>query len=167
MNRGYQFGVLRPDGRLASFTGVGAPTVYRGDRLPGELYGNVFVAEPAGNLISRITCGATTPASTPRGLSGPRVPHLHGRAFQARVSVLGADGTLYIVDIYRGIIQHKGYITAYLRDQIQSRGLEQPVAHGRIYRVMHDSMRRGPIRACRRLQARFLSERSSTERMVA
>ena len=35
VNRGYQFGVLRPDGRLASFTGVAAPTVYRGDRLPG------------------------------------------------------------------------------------------------------------------------------------
>ena len=54
------------------------------------------------------------------------------------------DGTLYIVDIYRGIIQHKGYITEYLRDQIESRGLEQPIAHGRIYRVMHDSTRRGP-----------------------
>src|SRR3546814_15866420 len=38
----------------SSFTGVAAPTVYRGDRLPGELDGNVFVAEPAGNLISRI-----------------------------------------------------------------------------------------------------------------
>ena len=28
--------------------------VYRGDRLPHELYGNVFVAEPAGNLVGRI-----------------------------------------------------------------------------------------------------------------
>ena len=48
------------------------------------------------------------------------------------------DGTLYVVDMYRGIIQHKGYITEYLRDQILSRKLEQPQGHGRIYRVVHD-----------------------------
>jgi glucose/arabinose dehydrogenase len=54
VNRGYQNGILRPDGRLAAFTAACAPTVYRGDRLPAELYGSVFVAEPAGNLVSRI-----------------------------------------------------------------------------------------------------------------
>ena len=52
VNRGYQEGVLRPDGRLARFTSVSAPTVYRGDRLPPDLSGNVFVVEPAANLVS-------------------------------------------------------------------------------------------------------------------
>ena len=28
--------------------------VYRGDRLPAELYGNVFVVDPTVNLVSRI-----------------------------------------------------------------------------------------------------------------
>ena len=32
------------------------------------------------------------------------------------------DGTLYVVDMYRGIIQHRGFITEYLRDQILSNG---------------------------------------------
>src|SRR3954470_6837841 len=41
VNRGYQDGILGPDGRLAHFTSVCSPTVYRGDRLPAELYGNV------------------------------------------------------------------------------------------------------------------------------
>jgi len=54
VNRGYQSGILREDGTLAHFTSACAPTVYRGDRLPAELYGNVFVAEPAANLVSRI-----------------------------------------------------------------------------------------------------------------
>ena len=54
VNRGYQEGVLRPDGRLARFTSVGAPTVYRGDRLPPDLSGNVFVVEPAANLVGRL-----------------------------------------------------------------------------------------------------------------
>ena len=31
VNRGYQAGILRPDGRLARFSAVCAPTVYRGD----------------------------------------------------------------------------------------------------------------------------------------
>ena len=53
-NRAYQFGIDRPDGTLSRFTSVCAPLIYRGDRLPAELYGNVFVAEPAANLVSRI-----------------------------------------------------------------------------------------------------------------
>jgi mono/diheme cytochrome c family protein len=44
--------------------------------------------------------------------------------------------------MYHGIIQHKGYITEYLRDQILSRKLEQPQGHGRIYRVVHETTRR-------------------------
>ena len=41
--------------------------------------------------------------------------------------------------IYRGVIQHHAYITEYLRDQIASRALEQPIGLGRIYRVVHDT----------------------------
>ena len=44
--------------------------------------------------------------------------------------------------MYHGIIQHKGYITEYLRDQILSRKLEQPQGHGRIYRIVHDTTKR-------------------------
>jgi len=145
VNRGYQFGVLGPDGRLASFTGVAAPTVYRGDRLPGALYGNVFVAEPAGNLISRIILRSDDAGVTAER-AYPKSEFLTSTDERFRPVYLSSapDGTLYIVDIYRGIIQHKGYITEYLRDQIVSRGLEQPTARGRIYRVMHDSTRRGP-----------------------
>jgi mono/diheme cytochrome c family protein len=52
------------------------------------------------------------------------------------------DGTLYIVDMYRGIIQQRADITEYLRDQILARKLEKPIGLGRIYRVMHDTTRR-------------------------
>jgi mono/diheme cytochrome c family protein len=145
VNRGYQFGVLGPDGRLASFTGVASPTVYRGDRLPGELYGNVFVAEPAGNLIGRIVLRSDEAGvRAERAYAGREFLTSTDERFRPVYLSSAPDGTLYIVDIYRGIIQHKGYITEYLRDQILSRGLEQPIAHGRIYRVMHDSTRRGP-----------------------
>ena len=51
------------------------------------------------------------------------------------------DGTLYLVDMYHGIIQHRDYITEYLRDQILSRKLDGPSGHGRIYRIVHETTR--------------------------
>jgi mono/diheme cytochrome c family protein len=53
------------------------------------------------------------------------------------------DGTLYVVDMYRGIIQHRAYITGYLEQKIRERGMEQPIGLGRIYRIVHTSTRRG------------------------
>src|SRR5699024_4816667 len=47
------------------------------------------------------------------------------------------DGTLYIVDMYRGIIQHQTYMTSYLKSKIKLRGLEKPLGFGRIYRIVH------------------------------
>jgi hypothetical protein len=56
------------------------------------------------------------------------------------------DGTLYVVDMYRGIIEHRISITEYLRDQIAARALQQPTGYGRIYRVVHDTSRRDTAR---------------------
>ena len=143
VNRGYQTGILRPDGRLTRFTSVCAPTVYRGDRLPKELYGNVFVAEPAANLVSRIIVSDDGTTLTAKK-AYPDAEFLASTDERFRPVYLSSapDGTLYIVDTYHGIIQHKGFITEYLRDQIVSRKLDQPQGHGRIWRVVHDATRR-------------------------
>src|SRR5205823_1512584 len=145
VNRGYQAGVLRDDGTLAHFTSACAPTVFRGDRLPADLYGNVLVAEPAANLVSRIV--VSDDGSTLRGKKAyARSEFITSSDERFRPVYLSSapDGTLYVADIYRGIIQHRGFITEYLRDQILSRSLEQPIGLGRIWRVVHDSTRRGP-----------------------
>jgi mono/diheme cytochrome c family protein/HEAT repeat protein len=145
VNRGYQDGVLRPDKTLAAFTAVGAPTFYRGDRLPSELYGNVFMAEPAGNLVSRIL--VSDDGTMLRGKKayerGEFIASTDERFRPVNLSS-APDGTLYVVDMYHGIIQHKGYITEYLRDQILARRLDRPQGHGRIYRVVHTTTKRGP-----------------------
>ena len=52
------------------------------------------------------------------------------------------DGTLYIVDMYRGVIQQRADITEYLRDHIITHKLEKPTGLGRIYRVVHETTRR-------------------------
>ena len=146
VNRGYQTGVLRADGSLAAYTSVSSPLVYRGDRLPHELYGNVFVTEPAGNLVSRIIVeddGAGLRAR--KAYDHAEFLASTDERFRPVYLSNAPDGTLYIVDLYRGIIQHRDYITEYLRDQILSRQLEQPTGLGRIYRVVHDTTRRGPV----------------------
>jgi hypothetical protein len=142
-NRAYQTGIDRPDGSLARFTSVCAPLVYRGDRLPAELYGNVFVAEPAANLVSRLVLDDTGPSIHARKAyeQGEFLASTDER-FRPVYLSNAPDGTLYVVDMYRGIIEHRISITVYLRDQILGRKLDQPIGLGRIYRVMHDSTRR-------------------------
>ena len=139
-NRAYQHGILRPDGTLAAFTAACAPTVYRGDRLPADLRGNVFVAEPAANVVSRIVLSddGTTLRARKAYERGEFVASTDER-FRPVALSSAPDGTLYIVDMYRGIIQHRAYITEYLRDQIAARKLEQPIGMGRIYRVVHET----------------------------
>jgi putative membrane-bound dehydrogenase-like protein len=143
VNRGYVDGQLRADGTLATYTAVNAPMVYRGDRLPPELYGNVFIAEPTGNLVSRIIV-----ADDGRSLRGRKAyenaEFLTSTDERFRPVYLSSapDGTIYIVDMYHGIIQHKGFITEYLRDQILARKLETPINMGRIFRIVHDTTRR-------------------------
>jgi len=147
-NRAYQFGIDRADGSLAKFTAVCAPLVYRGHRLPVELNGNVFVAEPAANLVSRIVLNddGTTLRARKAYERGEFLASTDERFRPVYLSD-APDGTLYVVDMYRGIIEHRISITVYLRDQILARKLERPTGFGRIYRVMHDTTRRDTTRA--------------------
>ena len=53
INRGNVKGFLRPDGTMIDANANCGPVVYRGDNLPKELLGDVFISEPAGNLVRR------------------------------------------------------------------------------------------------------------------
>ena len=146
-NRAYQAGIDRPDGSLAKFTSVCAPLVYRGDRLPADVYGSVFVVEPAANLVSRIVLDDSGPTLRARKAydQGEFLASTDERFRPVYVSN-APDGTLYIADMYRGIIEHRISVTEYLRDQILARKLQQPTGMGRIYRVMHETTVRDTYR---------------------
>jgi mono/diheme cytochrome c family protein len=141
-NRAYQAGIDRPDGTLNRFTSVCAPQVYRGDRLPTELYGNAFVAEPAANFVSRIILedDGTTLRARKAYDNGEFLASTDER-FRPVYLSNAPDGALYVVDFYRGVIQDRASTTLYLRDHILSRKLDRPVGLGRIYRVVHDTTR--------------------------
>lgn len=145
VNRGYRRGVLRDDGTLRSTTATCGPTIYRGDAYPPEFRGNAFVPEPAANVVCRFSIEE-------EGLWLKGV-HAHqdgdfvsstDERFRPVNCYTGPDGNLYIVDLYRGILQHKVYVTTFLRKQVLERGLDKPVGLGRIYRVVREGGRGAP-----------------------
>lgn len=140
INRGYQAGIRRPDGTLARHTSVCTPLVYRGNTLPAEMYGNALVADPASNLVSRILLredGATLRASK----AWPNAEFLASTDERFRPVYLSnaPDGALYVVDLYRGVVEHRLSMTTYLKTYIESHGLVNPRGLGRIWRIVHET----------------------------
>lgn len=137
VNRGYMKGFLDSNLRLVNFTAACGPLVYRGHLFGDSYYGNAFVPEPSANLVKRNIL-----AENGYLLSGKQA--YRGKEFLAStderfrpVNCYNApDGALYVLDMYRGIIQHKTFLTDYLKKEIKDRELTQPLSCGRIYRVV-------------------------------
>src|SRR5207237_8077677 len=114
--------------------------LFRGDRLPAELRGNVFLPEPVGRMIRRgvvkMNDGITT-------LKNPYPESEFIRSkdpnFRPVNMATGPDGCLYIVDAYRGIIQEGNWVRAgsYLRPRVEKNGLQINTNHGRVWRIVH------------------------------
>lgn len=137
VNRGYMNGVLDDSLRLVNFTAACGPLVYRGG-LYGEAFeGNIFVAEPSANLIKRnIVRDSGYFAKGRQAYKGREFLASTDERFRPVNLHLGPDGAMYVLDMYRGIIQHKTYLTPYLKNEIGVRNLSQPLNCGRIYRVL-------------------------------
>ncbi len=130
-------GTLRADGTLSSVTAVCGATIYRGDLFPKEFSGNVFVPEPSANLIKRLILDEEGGVITGRNAyEGEEFLTSTDERFRPVNAYTGPDGALYIVDMARGVIQHKAFLTYYLTANIKDRNLEQPVHMGRIYRIV-------------------------------
>ncbi len=136
VNRGYMKGVLDDSLRLTNYTAACGPMIYRGGLFGKDYELNAFVAEPAGNLITRDILHEN--GNIVKGQEA-----YHGREFLASVDERfrpvslydGPDGALYIVDMYRGIIQHRTYLSPYLKQEIKKRDLTKPLSCGRLYKV--------------------------------
>lgn len=137
---GYNSNMLDPKThKLINTTASAGLDYYRGDQFPKSWHDVAFTTESVANLVK-----ATRVTADGLDLTGKHV--FPDREFLAStderfrpVNIHTApDGSLYLVDYYHGIIQHKIYMTSYLRDQYKSRGLEAPSYElGRIYRIRH------------------------------
>ena len=137
VNRGYMKGTLDDSLRLRNVTAACGPLVYRGDLFPASHRSNVFVAEPSANLIKRnVLDEAGYLVKGEQAYAGREFLASTDERFRPVSLYNGPDGALYVVDMYRGIIQHKTYLTPYLKEEIGRRNLTQPLTYGRIYKVV-------------------------------
>ncbi len=156
----FQSGPLRvrmPDKTLNHFTASCGQEIFRGDRLPEELRGNAFIGEPVGRLIRRAI------VEVKDGITTIRNPYEKSEFirstdpnFRPINLANGPDGCLYIVDMYRGIIQEGDWTKpgSYLRKVLEQYGMEKVVNRGRIWRLRHKDFTPGP-------QPRMLDETAS------
>jgi mono/diheme cytochrome c family protein len=146
VNRGYRDQFFRGDDSSVTIQAAGTPVIFRGDRLPKTLQGQAFITDSGTNLVH-----AYRIRDDGQGRLRAEDLYKNGEIFASwdercrPVNLASApDGTLYIVDMYRGVVQDGVYWTEFLRDYIKSRDLELPVKRGRIWRLVHETMRPGP-----------------------
>ena len=138
--------IREEDNTLNRFTGVAGQEIFLGDKIP-PAYGDLFIPEPVGRLVRRA-----------------KVHHVEGKIvlenpyhqteflastdplFRPVGAATGPDGCLYIVDMYRGIIQEGAWVGegSYLRGVVKEKGYDKFIGRGRIYRIIHEDMKPGP-----------------------
>ncbi|MVM30303.1 c-type cytochrome [Spirosoma sp. HMF4905] len=146
VNRGYQPGVLDEKGFLKEVTAACGPLVYRGGVFPEAYTQNAFVCVPEANLIKRNVLhfnGFQTTAS--QAIEGKEFIASTDEGFRPVNLFTGPDGAMYIVDMHRGIIQHKAYISQYLAEQLASKKLDTLQNAGRILKVTSKAIKPNPV----------------------
>jgi mono/diheme cytochrome c family protein len=147
INRGYAKDALDEKQRLKKFTAACGPVIYVGNLFNKKYYGNAFVAEPSANLIKRNILTANGYKIDGRqAYEENEFLASEDERFRPVNLYNGPDGALYIVDMYRGIIQHKTYLTPYLKNEIKKRELSEPLNCGRIYKVVPKDSNLPPMR---------------------
>ena len=139
VNRGYDTKTLRADGTLANATSTCGASIYRGDAFPAEFRGNAFIPEPSSNLVKRVIITEKDGLLTgTNAYEEKEFLTSTDERFRPVMTATGPDGALYIVDLYRGMLQHPGFLTHYLIANIKARKLETPINQGRIWRIVRD-----------------------------
>ncbi len=146
VNRGYIDGVLDDSGKVQSFTSACSPLIYNGSSLGSDFFQNAFVCAPEANLVKRyILIEKDGKKIAEPAYENSEFLVSREETFRPVNLYNGPDGTLYVLDMRKGIIQHRAYMTSYLREKILERGLEKVRGRGRIYRVAATAQQLGTV----------------------
>ncbi|HET7220488.1 MAG TPA: HEAT repeat domain-containing protein, partial [Vicinamibacterales bacterium] len=148
VNRGYRDPFFRPDESSIVIQGASGPTIYRGDAYPKELRGNAFIPDSPTNLVHRLVIvdDGTGRLTAKNGYERGEFLASSDERFRPVSLFDGPDGNMYVVDMYRGVVQAGGLWSEYLTEYIKAHDLQLPVGRGRIWRVVYGntSARRPP-----------------------
>ena len=133
--------VRLPDGTLNHFTAASGVEIYRGDRLPADLVGDLLFTEPVGRIVRRAKIVVTDGVTQLRN-AYPKSEFIRSTDPLFRpVAIMNApDGTLYLMDMYTGIIQDAQFVgpNSYLRRKVEQYGLDKQHNWGRIWRIRYN-----------------------------
>jgi mono/diheme cytochrome c family protein/glucose/arabinose dehydrogenase len=133
--------IRMPAGNLNHFTAATGPAIFRGNGLPAEARGDLFFTEPVGRLIRRAK------VENIEGLTELKNEYPFSEFLTSQdqlfrpVNISNApDGTLYVADMYHGIIQELQWSGpgSYLRAKIDQWSLDKIAQYGRIWRLRYD-----------------------------
>jgi mono/diheme cytochrome c family protein len=136
--------IRMPDGSLKSTTAGAGGDVFRGDRLPADLIGDYFYGEEVARIVRRVH---------PENREGLTIIHnaypnseflkALDPYFRPVDQTTAPDGTMYITDMYHGIIQESQWTPqgSYLRAKIEQYDLDKVIHHGRIWRLVYDGVK--------------------------
>jgi putative membrane-bound dehydrogenase-like protein len=117
------------------FTAACGVLIFRGQALGSNYQGNAFTCDPKGDLVHREIMrphGGTFTSQPPHAKDGIEFLATTDEWFRPVNLEEGPDGALYIVDMYRAVIEHPQFMPDELKDRPDLRkGVEQ----GRIYRI--------------------------------
>lgn len=141
--------------RVTSACGLG---IYRDKILGTNFYNNAFVCEPVHNLVHRLVLsenGVTFSAER-----APDEAHMEFLAstdnwFRPVQVRTGPDGALWVVDMYRFVVEHPRWITP---DRLKELDLRAGDDKGRIYRIYPRGTTLDPIRDLTKLSVRELAK---------
>jgi putative membrane-bound dehydrogenase-like protein len=136
-------GPIEGGGRASGyFTGATGTMIYRGDAFPKEFLDNAFIGDAGGNLVHRkilISDGVGLKAQRP--VDEEKVEFLASSDtwFRPVQFANGPDGALYVIDMYREIIEHPWSLPDNIKKFLD---LNSGNNRGRIYRIVPDGFKR-------------------------
>lgn len=152
-------GPVEGGGRVSGyFTGATGATVYRGNALPSSFLNNVFIGDAGGNLVHRKlvrTEGVEPVAERPEDEQTVEFLASTDNWFRPVDFANAPDGALYILDMYREVIEHPWSIPESIKQYLD---LNSGNDRGRIYRVVPEDFEQpAPVRLAEMSPARLVA----------
>ena len=140
--------VTTADSHAGTYSAACAVHIARCDRIPLEYVGKAWSCDPTGNLVrydELVPTGGTFQAKRVRD----NVEALRSRDDWFRPVFLadGPDGALYVVDMYRKVIEHPEYLPDEVR---KNTDFESGRDMGRIWRIVRADRSRARTRGGRK-----------------
>ncbi|MEW6303375.1 MAG: PVC-type heme-binding CxxCH protein [Verrucomicrobiota bacterium] len=139
-------GPIEGGGRASGyFTGATGVTIYRGNALPPEFLNNAFTGDAGGNLVHRKVIrqnGVELVAERPADEQKTEFIASTDNWFRPVQMANAPDGALYIIDMYREVIEHPWSLPENIKKHID---LNSGNDRGRLYRVVPQGFKQAKL----------------------